>query len=285
MGGRYASLTAIAAVAVAFDYYVVKRYTVRQWTRILSGRISLQDFVFAKEVRLGTYSAGACSLPPAAIVATNSMRMDPRAEPRYAERIPYVVVHGEPGARLVDMVVHPLEFLDINSPFRLNDIYYIRKQIIPSLQRVFGLIGADLNQWFLDMPRPARQAVGERHSFVPNLHRMRIDYYYASKHCILCGDLVQGSAHLLCHNCSKDETTVATALTGRTSKLEKDMQHLAAICRHCGGGDWLIDSGVKCISLACSVFYERIKVQKELHSLSKVATRAGFYPKCMIDWF
>ncbi|KAI3448610.1 hypothetical protein Pfo_005275 [Paulownia fortunei] len=266
------------------DIDKVKAYMLRQWTRILSGRVSLQDFVFAKEVRLGTYAARACSLPPAAIVATKAMTADPRTEPRYAERIPYVVVHGEPGARLVDMVVDPLELLAINSPFRLNDIYYIRKQIIPALQRVFGLVGADLNQWFLDMPRPAREAVGKRHSVVPNPQRMRIDYYYVSKHCILCGDLVQGSAHL-CHNCSKDETIVATALTGGTSKLEKDIQHLAAICRHCGGGDWRIESGVKCVSLACSVFYERMKVQKELQSLSEVATRTGFYPNCMVEWF
>lgn len=206
----------------------VRTYVVRQWTKILSGRVSIQDFVFAKEVRLGTYAERAYALPPAAIVATKSLRNDPRAEPRYAERIPYVVIHGEPGARLVDMVVDPLELLAINSPFRLNDIYYIRKQIIPALQRVFGLIGADLNQWFLDMPRPVREAVGKRQSVVQHPQRMRIDYYYASKHCILCGDLVQGSGHLCC-NCSKNETTVALALTGRTSKLEKEMQHLAAV--------------------------------------------------------
>lgn len=177
---------------------------------------------------MGTYSARASSLPPAAIVATKAMRADPRAEPRYAERIPYVVVHGEPGARLVDMVVDPLELLAIDSPFRLNDVYYITKQIIPALQRVFGLVGADLNQWFLEMPRPAREGVGKRHSLVPNPQRTRIDYYYLSKHCILCGDLVQGSDHL-CQNCSKDESAVAIALTGRTSKLEKDIQHLAAV--------------------------------------------------------
>ncbi|KAG8363827.1 hypothetical protein BUALT_Bualt19G0062700 [Buddleja alternifolia] len=266
------------------DIDKVKAYMVRQWTRILSGRISLQDFVFAKEVRLGTYSARASSLPPAAIVATKSMRSDPRAEPRYAERVPYVVVHGEPGARLVDMVVDPHQLLTINSPFRLNDIYYIRKQIIPALQRVFGLVGADLNRWFLEMPRPGREAVGKQRSVVENPQRMRIDYYYASKHCIVCGELVQGSAHL-CRDCCKNETTVAVALTGRTSKLEKDMHHLAAICGHCGGGDWRIESGVKCISLACSVFYERRKVQKELQSLSQLATTAGFYPKCMVEWF
>ncbi|CAK9168020.1 unnamed protein product [Ilex paraguariensis] len=266
------------------DISKIKAYLLRQWTRILSGRISLQDFVFAKEVRLGTYSTRASSLPPAAVVATKAMRADPRAEARYAERVPYVVVHGEPGCRLVDIVVDPQDLLAIDSPFRLNDLYYIRKQIIPALQRVFGLVGADLNQWFSGIPRPGREAIAKRHSHARNPHRTRIDYYYLSKHCILCGELVQASANL-CSKCSKNTATVATAVIGRTSKLEKEIQHLDAICRHCGGGDWLIESGVKCTSLACSVFYERRKIQKELQSLSAVATEAGFYPSCMVEWF
>ncbi|CAK7340718.1 unnamed protein product [Dovyalis caffra] len=263
------------------DILDVKTYLQRQWKRILSGRVSLQDFVFAKEVRLGTYSARASSsLPPAAIVATKAMRADPRAEPCYAERVPYVVIHGEPGARLVDMVVDPLDLLAIDSPFRLNDVYYITKQIIPALQRVFGLLGADLNQWFSEMPRPAREVFAKRPSYAPNPQRTRIDYYYLSKHCVLCGELVQASAHL-CNKCSQREAAAATAVIGRTSKLEKEMQHLAAICRHCGGGDWLLESGIKCTSLACSVFYLRRKVQKELQALSAVAEDKGFYPKCM----
>ncbi|KAL7205227.1 hypothetical protein ACSBR2_018208 [Camellia fascicularis] len=267
------------------DINTVKTYLLRQWARILSGRVSLQDFVFAKEVRLGTYSTrSSSSLPPAAIVATKAMRADPRAEPRYAERIPYVVVHGEPGSRLVDMVVDPLDLLATDSQFRLNDTYYITKQIIPALQRVFGLVGADLSQWFSDMPRPGQDFIAKRHSYALNSHRTRIDYYYLSTHCFLCGELVQDSAHF-CGKCSKNEAAIATAIVGRTSKSEKEIQHLAAICRHCGGGDWLLESGVKCTSLACSVFYERRKVQKELHALSTVATDAGLYPRCMVEWF
>ncbi|WCJ33138.1 DNA polymerase zeta catalytic subunit [Euphorbia peplus] len=267
------------------DISEIKEYLQRQWTRILSSRVSLQDFVFAKEVRLGTYSTrNSSSLPPAAIVATKAMRLDPRAEPRYAERVPYIVIHGEPGARLVDMVVDPLELLAIDSPYRLNDIYYINKQIIPALQRVFGLLRADLNQWFLEMPRPGRDTFAKRPSYALNPQRTRIDFYYLSKHCVLCGELVHASTHI-CKNCSEKETDAATALIGRTSKLEKEMHHLAAICRHCGGGDWIMDSGVKCTSLACSVFYERRKVQKELQGLSYVATDKGYYPKCMIEWF
>ncbi|CBI36804.3 unnamed protein product, partial [Vitis vinifera] len=266
------------------DISKVKVYLQRQWRRILSGRVSLQDFVFAKEVRLGTYSSRASSLPPAAIVAIKAMRADPRAEPCYAERVPYVVIHGEPGARLVDLVVDPLDLLAIDSPYRLNDQYYINKQIIPALQRVFGLVGADLYQWFSEMPRPVREVYAKHKSHAPNPYRTRIDFYYLSKHCILCGELSPASAHI-CDKCSKDGTAVAAAVIGRTAKLERDIQHLAAICRHCGGGDWIVESGVKCTSLACSVFYERRKVQKDLQGLSSVATEAGFYPKCMVEWF
>ncbi|KAI9186318.1 hypothetical protein LWI28_016151 [Acer negundo] len=267
------------------DIYEVKAYLQRQWTRILSGRISLQDFVFAKEVRLGSYSTrSSSSLPPAAIVATKAMRADPRAEPCYGERVLYVVIHGEPGARLVDMVVDPLDLLAIDSPYRLNDLYYINKQIIPALQRVFGLVGADLNHWFLEMPRPSREALSKRPFQASNSRRSRIDFYYLSKHCILCGELVQASAPL-CNKCSQNQIAAAAAIIGRTSKLEEDMQHLAAICRQCGGGDWLVETGVKCTSLACSVFYERQKVQKELQGLSTIAADKGYYPKCMVEWF
>lgn len=266
------------------DLSKVKQYLLRQWKRILSGRVSLQDFVFAKEVRLGTYSSRTSSLPPAAIVATKAMKNDPRAEPRYAERIPYVVVHGEPGARLVDMVVDPLELLEINSPFKLNDLYYIKKQIIPALQRVFTLVGVDLNHWFQGMPRPEQKVFGKHQLNALNPNRTRIDSYYLSKHCILCGELVQASTYI-CGKCSKYEATVATVMVGRTSKLEREIQHLADICRYCGGGDWIIESGVKCTSLACSVFFERRKVQKELQSLSAISTEANFYPRCVVEWF
>ncbi|CAA7058420.1 unnamed protein product [Microthlaspi erraticum] len=263
----------------------VKSYLYRQWKRILQGRVSLQDFIFAKEVRLGTYSTRDSSpLPPAAIVATKSMRADPRTEPRYAERVPYVVIHGEPGARLVDMVVDPLVLLDIDSPYRLNDLYYISKQIIPALQRVFGLVGADLNQWFLEMPRPTRSSLGQRPLNFKNSHKARIDSFYLSKHCFLCGEVVQGSAQL-CNRCLKNESAATATIVWKTSKLEREMQHLAAICRHCGGGDWVVQCGVKCTSLACSVFYERRKVQKELRGLSSIAAESELYPKCMAEWF
>ncbi|XP_025801172.1 DNA polymerase zeta catalytic subunit isoform X3 [Panicum hallii] len=285
------------------DLTKVRSYLERQWTRILSGKVSIRDFIFAKEVRLGTYSARASTLPPAAIVATKAMLSDPRAEPRYAERVPYVVIHGEPRARLVDMVIDPYGLLEVGSPYRLNELYYITKQIIPALQRVFGLLGADLNKWFNEMPRPIRPTLAKRQSasghglfsrdgsFIrlgsnnkASSKGGRIDTYYMSSHCSICGDIIQGS-ETFCGNCLKNEAVVATVVAGRTSKLEREIQHLAAICGHCGGADWIVESGVKCISLACPVFYERRKIQRELRVVSESAGEAGYYPFCCAELF
>jgi hypothetical protein len=40
--------------------------------------VSVQDFVFAKEVKLGTYKARPSSIPPAALIAQRAMAADPR---------------------------------------------------------------------------------------------------------------------------------------------------------------------------------------------------------------
>jgi DNA polymerase zeta len=134
------------------DLSRVKRNLTQLWTDMLSGTAPLQDYVFMKEVRLGTYSAKG-PLPPAAIVASKHMLLDPRAEPRFGERIPYVVVHGEPGARLVDLVVSPETFLRYPAKLKLNNVYYISKQIIPALERILNLLGGDIRSWYQLMPK------------------------------------------------------------------------------------------------------------------------------------
>lgn len=42
---------------------------------------------------------------------------------------------------------------------------------------------------------------------------------------------------------------------------------------------------MKCTSLACSVFYERLKAQKELRGLVAVAAHKDLYPKLPVEWF
>jgi DNA polymerase zeta len=66
----------------------VKAYVLRQMGKVLDGRVSLQDFVFAKEVRLGSY-ANPDYAPPSAIVALKAQNDDPRAVPRCVLVVPW----------------------------------------------------------------------------------------------------------------------------------------------------------------------------------------------------
>lgn len=77
---------------------------------------------------------------------------DRRSEPRVGERVPYVVVYGMPGLPLIQLVRRPIEVLQDPS-LRLNATYYITKQILPPLARVFSLIGIDVFSWYHGLPR------------------------------------------------------------------------------------------------------------------------------------
>lgn len=79
------------------------------------------------------------------------MAYDRRLEPRVGERVPYVVVYGIPGVPLIQLIRRPREVLQDPS-LRLNATYYITKQILPPLARIFQLIGVDVFSWYQELP-------------------------------------------------------------------------------------------------------------------------------------
>jgi DNA polymerase zeta len=124
------------------DLSQVKAYLYEQWSKILSANVNLKDFIIAKEVRIGTYASDS-SMPAGAFLAKKNMEKDSNAVPEYAERVPFLVVHKGPKHRLIDASVNPLEVVNDRS-LRLHGTYYIEKQIIPAINRVFSLIGVGI---------------------------------------------------------------------------------------------------------------------------------------------
>ena len=53
--------------------------------------------------------------PPGVTVAARKMVEDPNDEPQYGDRVPYVILRGGPGTRLVDRAVTPEEALNDRS--------------------------------------------------------------------------------------------------------------------------------------------------------------------------
>ncbi|CEL92814.1 unnamed protein product [Vitrella brassicaformis CCMP3155] len=171
------------------DLSQVKRYLYNEWQTLLRGgpELNLYDVIFHREVRLGTYTANqggpAHTLPPQAVVAYASLASDPTATPQMSERIPFAVAYGPPGSRLIDQVVPPSRIEGASKPLcpltplepeasreqyaawasqpllHLNATYYITKQMIPAIDRLFALIGPEVNveRWFNQMPKPVKR--------------------------------------------------------------------------------------------------------------------------------
>ncbi|KAI8089385.1 putative DNA polymerase zeta catalytic subunit [Halteromyces radiatus] len=260
------------------DMSKVKEYLYEQWTKILSNRVSIQDFIIAKEVRLGTYR----NLPHGAQVAHAQMSKDPRSEPQYGERVPYVVVNQGPNARLKDRVTKPETLLHDKS-LRLDADYYIRKQIIAPLERVFNLVGVDVKAWYDEMPR-SRKAMALSMAQPREWNEKsnnRIDQYYASSHCIVCSRLAH---QVICPDCLDQPSRTVFTLISRQRQTQKRLETALLICQNCSG---LINADListndsnelkigntgymdmPCDSLDCPVLYERIKACHDVYGSS-----------------
>lgn len=235
------------------DLSQVKAYFQRQCTKIMRGGVSIQDFCFAREVKLGTYSDKGPP-PPGALISTKKVLEDARAEPQYGERVPYVVVSGAPGARLIDRCVAPEELLS-NSHLSLDSEYYISKNLIPPLERIFNLVGANVRQWYDEMPKIQRiRRVDRSHGNL--LAKKTLESYMKAAACLVCGIKTKNDDSV-CTRCRNDVPASVLKLQTQLNKEERKLLDVNTICQSCAGLAPLDD--VPCDSKDCPVFYTRMK--------------------------
>uniref|UniRef100_A0A7N9ANJ2 DNA polymerase zeta catalytic subunit n=1 Tax=Mastacembelus armatus TaxID=205130 RepID=A0A7N9ANJ2_9TELE len=234
------------------DVSQVKQFVQRQCVKVLDGRASMQDLIFSKEFRgSGSYRPGACV--PALELTRRMMAYDRRLEPRVGERVPYVVVYGLPGVPLIQLVRRPMEVLQ-DPGLRLNATYYITKQILPPLARMFQLIGVDVFSWYQELPRVrgqtvAREEVGRKGT---------ISQYFTTLHCPVCDELTQLG---VCSRCRAEPQRVAVTLCQDMRQWESQQDQLLKICRNCSG---CAERQVPCVSLDCPVLYKLSRVNRQL---------------------
>ncbi|KAJ9328250.1 hypothetical protein DTO027B5_1745 [Paecilomyces variotii] len=235
------------------DLSQVKRYFQNQCAKIMQGRVSIQDFCFAREVRLGTYSEKGLP-PPGALISVKRMLQDPRLEPQYGERVPYVVITGAPGSRLIDRCVAP-EVLLHDAQLELDAEYYITKNIIPPLERIFNLVGANVRQWYDEMPKFQRMRRVEGTAAKDS--KKTLESYMRSSACVLCREKLDNTDFPVCSACLAQPHISLLRLRSRLQRAEKRTIDLHRICRSCMGVPFGDD--VTCDSKDCPVFYSRVR--------------------------
>ncbi|KAL1959625.1 hypothetical protein VTO42DRAFT_1660 [Malbranchea cinnamomea] len=254
------------------DLSRVKRYFQKQCAKIMQGKVSIQDFCFAKEVRLGTYSDRG-QPPPGALISAKRMLVDPRLEPQYGERVPYVVVSGAPGARLIDRCVSP-DVLLKDAHMELDAEYYITKNIIPPLERIFNLVGANVRQWYDEMPKYQRMRRIEG-TIIPSSKdaipvKKTLESYMKSSSCVVCREKLE-SEQPVCPSCRRQPHQSLMRVKYALARAEKKALDVQRVCRSCMGVAW--GDEVKCDSKDCPVFYTRTRSDSDFRN-----TQALFEP-------
>ncbi|KAK2064956.1 DNA polymerase family B [Colletotrichum caudatum] len=237
----------------------VKSYFQKQCEKIMRGSVSVQDFCYAREVKLGTYSDKGPP-PPGALISTKKMLEDARAEPQYGERVPYVVITGAPGARLIDRCVAPEDLLK-DSHSQLDAEYYISKNLIPPLERIFNLVGANVRQWYDEMPKVQRIRRVDQTLGRGGVNKKTLESYLKSASCISCNVKMQVEG-VMCSKCRKDAPSSLYHLQMRLSQEERKYMDVVKICRSCSAMPAAEE--VPCDSKDCPVFYSRVKQSARL---------------------
>lgn len=270
------------------DLSQVKKYFQRQCSKIMKGKVSIQDFCFAKEVKLGTYSDKGPP-PPGALISTKRTLEDPRAEPQYGERVPYVVITGAPGARLIDRCVAP-DVLLHNDHNELDAEYYISKNLIPPLERIFNLVGANVRQWYDEMPKFHRIRRIDTESLARSqeliVSKKTLESYMKSSACVVCREKLEEEESPVCNRCMQHTHTSLLTLRSRQNQAEQKAVNLEKVCRSCAGLAW--GDNVRCDSKDCPVFYTKARHLASLktettitESVMKVLEEAG---KGSLEW-
>ena len=252
--------TALKILFRTADLSQVKSFFQAQCSKIMKGKVSIQDFCFAREVKLGTYSDKGPP-PPGALISARRMVEDPRLEPQYGERVPYLVITGGPGARLIDRCVAP-EVLLNDAQLELDAEYYISKNLIPPLERIFNLVGANVRQWYDEMPKYQRirrvEVSMTADGMESGLSKKTLESYMKSSTCLVCREALDSESPI-CNNCFENAPQSMLHLQAKLSRAEKKTADMAKICRSCSGLAFAEE--VCCDSKDCPVFYSRTRLK------------------------
>ncbi|KAH7102034.1 hypothetical protein BKA62DRAFT_701193 [Auriculariales sp. MPI-PUGE-AT-0066] len=244
------------------DLSEIKQYCVRTWQKIQEERVSLKDFIFAKEVRMGTYSEDKVPLP-GVMVAARAQLDDQNDEAQYGDRIKYLMPRpSRPGERLVELATAPIEFME--QGMHLHADYYIESMLIKPLDRILRLVGVNIRTWYNEMPKTRRISRGD---VLNENNRERIVGHFQSAQCVACkhsGTLEEG----LCERCRKNPARTMRRLQRHVRVGEKRLLTANQVCMSCSGT--FPGEQIDCRSLDCEWLFERHKIVQNLHLLGEV---------------
>lgn len=236
------------------DISQIKEFIMEQFVKIVKNKINIQDFLFAKEVRIGTYK-NEKYIPPGARLSMKKIEKDHRLEPQYKERVFYIVRKGHNKEILRDRCVSPDDFMN-DSGMELDSDYYINKVLIPPLERIFNLVGVDVRSWVKEIPQVLSYG-----GIGVTLLNVKV------AKCISCGKNtnlnLKNKTSKLCDDCQRAELHTMLTLKSRLKEMERKATKYMEFCKLCTASTLgeQVNSNMAhaCCNEDCNIYYSRVK--------------------------
>jgi len=165
--------------------------------------------------------------------------------------------------------------------------------LIPPLERIFNLVGADVQQWFSEIPKaksavwgtilasPSRRRKMDKEKIVPTSPGkqwdINIEGHFENNQCFACEEpsfagmcnsngvypLLRGLG--LCEECTQSLQSSLTVFGAKSSAFENRVLTAHEICITCAGTS--PGEPVECISLDCPWLYARKKAEDKLKTV------------------
>lgn len=220
------------------DIEKVKKFVQHQFVKIMSGKLShMQEFIFARKYKPRDLEKNESVFVPAWQITKRLLATDPRAEPRLNERVPFVIIYGEPRTPLVNLAKTPIEVLE-NLSYRINSDYYIQKIICPTLNRVFCTMQVDTLLWYKSMPR--QNIIHRSHYLVAQkslalggtARQSTMSQYFSPSHCPVCAKSIPVSDDI-CDDCREDLQSSVVRLTEEITHSQRKLFAQHQLCKAC----------------------------------------------------
>jgi DNA polymerase zeta len=168
----------------------------------------------------------------------------------------------------------------------LDAAYYISRVLIPPLERIFNLVGANVRAWYDEMPKTIKADRADQVTFSPKKTRkdaapgqFRIDEHFQSSRCFVCGDVTPAGrnnysfpgslVHLvnsgICDSCRVNPQTTIPELLRRISKGENRLISTQRVCESCTRS--APSEPIKCESVDCAWLFERKKAERKAETI------------------
>ncbi|CCW66256.1 unnamed protein product [Phytomonas sp. Hart1] len=194
---------------------------------------------------------------------------DPASAPTIGDRVAYVIIKAEKGAKAYERSEDPIYVLENNIP--IDTQHYLEHQLAQPLQRVFEAV--------LEDPRILINGDHTRHIAIaaPSKNASGLmKFVKLHAQCVSCRAILReennGAESALCPKCTDRSPEIYGRIMAKRNHYEAIYSQVWTQCQQCQGS---LNQEVICTSRDCPVFYARKKVQKDLCEQQTLLDRFG----------